>query len=277
MEKVYTVSELKSLIKEASSKNEFKPVLGPEVEVKNKEINDKAYNDAKKISKEHYGKELEAPEIADYEKRDWNKTTLDADFDFEPDKEWKEQQKAHAEGYTSKDEKDNGLEKSGENDGNKKFYKAISDTGKAIAKNKEIDAGTGLKGYRQAEKKPDIFKRNHAYVNESKVKTVFFKKTTFLTENHMISRIPDEFKNEGCVFKMKDKTGNQYLVEWSDNRANILEHEDKQKFNESLNRMKSLFNYDSSDYFRGSKPSERLNESNEGFVKTLDNARKINE
>ena len=277
MEKVYTVSELKSLIKEASSNNEFKPVLGPEVESKNKEINDKAYNDAKKISKEHYGKELEAPEIADYEKRDWNKTTLDADFDFEPDKEWKEQQKARTEGYTSKDEKDNGLEKSGENDGNKKFYKAISDTGKAIAKNKEIDAGTGLKGYRQAEKKPDIFKRNHAYVNESKIKTVFFKKTTFLTENHMISRIPDEFKNEGCVFKMKDKTGNQYLVEWSDNRANILEHEDKQKFNESLNRMKSLFNYDSSDYFRGSKPSERLNESNEGFVKTLDNARKINE
>ena len=90
----------------------------------------------------------------------------------------------------------------------------------------------------------------------------------------MISRIPDDFKNEGTVFRMKDKNGNQYLIEWSDNKANILEHEDKQKFNESLDRMKSLFNYNSGDYFKTSTSSERLNEGNEGFTKTLDNARK---
>ena len=274
MERIYTVSELKSIIREASS-NEFKAKLGPEVESKNKEINDKAYKDAESISKEHYGKKLEAPEIAKYEKRDWNKTPLDADFDFEPDKKWKEQQKAHVEGYDSLDEKENGLEKTGDREDNKEFYDAISKTGKAIAKNKEIDASTGIKGNNQYDRDKDIFKRNHAYMNENKVKTVFFKKTTFLTEEHMISRIPDEFKNEGCTFKMKDKTGNEYLIEWSDNRANIIGHEDKVKFNESLDRMKSLFNYNSGEYFKNTTGSERLNESNDGFTTTLDNARKI--
>ena len=53
METSYTVGELKSLIREASSQ-EFKAKLGPEVESKNKEINDKAYKDAESISKDHY-------------------------------------------------------------------------------------------------------------------------------------------------------------------------------------------------------------------------------
>jgi len=276
MERIYTVSELKSIIKEASS-NEFKAKLGPEVESKNKEINDKAYKDAESISKEHYGKKLEAPEIAKYEKRDWNKTPLDADFDFEPDKKWKEEQKAHVEGYTSKDEQNNGLEKSGDFDDNKEFYKASKELDDKAKTNKEIVNSTGIKSdamYHRPGGK-EYFKREGGYVNENKIKTVFFKKTTFLTEAHMISRIPDEFKNEGCTFKMKDKTGNEYLVEWSDNKANIIGHEDKVKFNESLDRMKNLFNYNSGDYYKNTTGTERLNESNEGFTTTLDNARKI--
>jgi hypothetical protein len=276
MERSYTVSELKSLIREASS-NEFKAKLGPEVKSKNKEINDKAYKDAESISKEHYGKELEAPEIAKYQKRDWNKTTLDADFDFEPDKKWKEEQKAHAEGYSSVDEKENNIEKTGDRKGNEDFYKASKETDDKIKTNKEIINSTGIKSnamYNRPGGK-EYFKREGAYVNENKVKTVFFKKTTFLTEAHMISRIPDEFKNEGCTFKMKDKTGNEYLVEWSDNRPNIIGHEDNVRFNESLERMKNLFNYNSGDYYKNTTGSERLNESNDGFTTTLNNARKI--
>ncbi len=335
METTYTVGELKSLIREASSNQEFKPKLGPEVESKNKEINDKAYKDAEKISKEHYGKNLEAPEISKYEKHDWNKTTLDADFDFEPSKEWKENQKAHVEGYSSKDEKDNGLEKTGDRDSNKDFYEASKETDDKAKKNKEIMNSTGLKsnniynrpggkeyferhgGYVKEARMPvrtiyekvknnsyslreaaialyqegyfkyvpnesqvkEVFRKIQSKIvsesTEKKVKTVFFKKTVFLTEGHMISRIPDEFKNEGCTFKMKDKTGNEYLVEWSDNRANILEHEDKKKFNESIDRMKNLFNYNSGEYFKGTTGAERLNESNDGFTNTLDSARKI--
>ena len=299
METTYTVGELKSLIREASSNQEFKPKLGPDVESKNKEINDKAYKDAEKISKEHYGKKLEAPEISKYEKHDWNKTTLDADFDFDPGKDWKEKQKAHVEGYTSKDEKDNGIEKTGDFEGNKDFYDASKEIDDTAKRNKEIMNSTGLKSnniYNRPGGK-DYFKREGGYVNEKrtpvktifesvkkekvnesndrKVKTVFFKKTTFLTEGHMISRIPDEFKNEGCTFKMKDKTGNEYLIEWSDNRANIIRHEDKKKVNECINRMMNLAKYDSGSYFKNSTSSERLNESNDGFTSTLDNARKI--
>ncbi len=339
METTYTVGELKSLIKEASSNQEFKPVLGPSVESKNKEINDKAYKDAEKISKEHYGKELEAPEISKYEKHDWNKTTLDADFDFEPGDKWKEEQKAHVEGYSSKDEKENGIEKTGDRENNKDFYEASKEVDDKSKRNKEIMNSTGLKSnniYNRPGGK-EYFERHGGYIKEDrlpiqticdyvrsrkytvreaaislhqngympyipseaqvkqlvakygekkpvsesksngdkKVKTVFFKKTTFLTEGHMISRIPDEFKNEGCTFKMKDKTGNEYLIEWSDNRANIIGHEDKAKFNESIDRMKNLFNYKSSDFVKNTSGKERLNESNDAFTKTLDNARKI--
>lgn len=276
MERSYTVSELKSLIREASS-NEFKAKLGPEVESKNKEINDKAYKDAESISKEHYGKKLEAPKVADYEKRDGNRTMLSHEPDFEPDPKWKESRRDMAQGYNSTDEKNNGVEKSGDFEKNKKVYDEIEKTDLDIQKNKETFRKAGL----VARELPDSFsERPNMYVkgkkvNENKIKTVFFKKTTFLTEAHMISRIPDEFKNEGCTFKMKDKTGNEYLVEWSDNRANIIGHEDKVKFNESLDRMKSLFSYNSGEYFKNTTGSERLNESNDGFTTTLDNARKI--
>ena len=74
---------------------------------------------------------------------------------------------------------------------------------------------------------------------------------------------------------MKDNTGNEYLVEWSDNRANILEHEDKKKFNESIDRMKALMGYKSSDYYKNTTASSRLSEENEAFADTLDKARKI--
>ena len=336
METTYTVGELKSLIREASSNQEFEPKLGPEVESKNKEINDKAYKDAEKISQEHYGMKLKAPEISKYEKHDWNKTPLDADFDFEPSKEWKKEQEAHAEGFTSDDEKNNGIEKTGDRENNKEFYKVSKETDDKSKRNKEIMKTVGIRGnhiYHRPGGK-EYFQSHGGYTNENrtpvrticenaksgkytlreaaialyqngyfkyvpnenqvkqviakviplqekketgekKIKTVVFKKTTFLTEGHMISRIPDEFKNEGCTFRMKDKTGNEYLIEWSDNRANILEHEDKQKFNESIDRMKSLFNYNSGEYFKNTTGSERLNESNEGFTKTLDSARKI--
>lgn len=277
MERSYTVSELKSLIREASS-NEFKAKLGPEVESKDKEINDKAYKDAEKISTEHYGKKLEAPEIAKYEKRDGNRTMLSHEPDFEPDEKWKESRRDMANGYNSTAEKNNGIEKAADFDKNKEIYDEIEKTDLEIQKNKEIFRKSGL----VARELPDSFsERPNMYVkgkkvNENKVKTVFFKKTTFLSEEHMISKIPDDFKNEGCTFKMKDKTGNMYLLEWSDNHANILEHEDKQKFNESLDRMKSLFSYNSGEYFKNTTGSERLNESNEGFTNTLDNARKMN-
>ena len=113
------------------------------------------------------------------------------------------------------------------------------------------------------------------YFLNKNIKTVYFKKTTFLTEGHMISRIPDEFKNEGTVFKMKDKTGNSYLIEWSDNRANIIGHENKQGLEDSVNRMRNLMEYKSEDYYGTSTASQRLNEGDETFQQQLNKIRKL--
>lgn len=104
------------------------------------------------------------------------------------------------------------------------------------------------------------------------IKTIYFKKTEFLTEGHMLSRIPDEFKTEGEQFKMKDKTGNTYLVEWKNNKGVIISHNNKQGMNEALNRMKDLYSYSSTD--TNTTLSSRLNED-ANFNSTLNNARKI--
>jgi CRISPR/Cas system-associated protein Cas10 (large subunit of type III CRISPR-Cas system) len=90
-----------------------------------------------------------------------------------------------------------------------------------------------------------------------------------------MSRIPDEFKVEENVFRMKDKTGNTYLLEWKDGKAEIIGHTNKQGMNESIERMKSLFNYKASDYYKGTTTNSRLNEESQAFTDTLDKARKI--
>jgi hypothetical protein len=91
----------------------------------------------------------------------------------------------------------------------------------------------------------------------------------------MKSRIPDEFKVEENVFRMKDKTGNEYLLEWKDGKAEIIDHKNKEGMNESIERMKSLYNFKASDYYKGTSSSSRLTEGNEAFTETLDKMRKI--
>jgi len=293
MEKTLTVKALKRLIAESSS--EFKPVLGPNVEKDNKSINDKAYSDAKKRAKDYdggLGKNV-GGQRAKYEKTDANKTTLDYTPENATD-EYRNRVKAQVKGYTSEAEMNNKIEKAADFSDNENIYNGIKDSGKEIHDSEEDMKKSGL----QAREWPEeIFKKEEMYeskdgfdmrqminrissfengknqINEHKnIKTVFFKKTEFLTEGHMLSRIPDEFKNEGNKFKMKDKTGNEYLVEWRDNKGVILEHNNKQGFNESINRMKDLYSYSSED--TRTTLNSRLNEDND-FNSTLNNARKI--
>lgn len=266
METTYKVSNIKKLIQESSQ--EFKAKLGDNVESEDKKNNDKAYKDAEKMAKDFNGK-FKAPEKAKYEKVDGNRTTVDVRVDFEPSKEYKDRIKAQAEGYTSVDEKENGIEKAGA-EFNDDAWQGIKKAGEKIHKNTDNFGHLGIWGHNMPKDMigyPDLY--------ENKVKTVYFKKTTFLTEDHMISRIPDEFKNEGTVFKMKDKTGNVYLIEWSDNRANIIGHENKQGLEDSVNRMRNLMEYKSEDYYGTSTASQRLNESDETFQKQLNNIRKL--
>ena len=90
----------------------------------------------------------------------------------------------------------------------------------------------------------------------------------------MISRIPDEFKNEGTQFKMKDKHGTEYLVEWSNGKANILTRNHKQRVDETLNAYNKLSSYKGSEY-NISNGSSRLNEDNGEINRMLNIVRQI--
>lgn len=290
MKIVYTVGELKKLVTESS--NEFKAVLGPNVESEDKKNNGKAYDDAKKRAKDYDGG-LEKEMLEDkpkYVKDDTNKTMIDYKIE-NASKEYTDRVKDHALGYTSKKERENGLEKAADFSDGENIYNGIKDSGKKIHDAEKEYKFTKV----QTREKPREYDRNEMYesregfdmrnmidrlrsnvkptVIKEHVKTVYFKKTQFLNEEHMISRIPDEFKNEGEQFKMKDKTGNEYLMEWKDNTANILEHTNKNSGNESINRMKSMFGYKTED--TRTTTSERLNENDEKVADVLNKVRKI--
>ena len=288
MEMTYKVSDIKRLVKESS--NEFKAVLGPNVESEDKKNNGKAYDDAKKRAKDYDGglEHEMLEERPDYEKVDGNGTMLD----YNPEnvsRETKDRWKAQAEGYTSVAEKTNGLAKTGDREGNKNAYDGIKKAGQEMHKNQKEVKRSGLTA---RERDPKIFDKEEMYesregfdmrnmidrfranakapVIKEHVKTVYFKKTAFLSEDHMRSRIPDEFKNEGEQFKMKDKTGNEYLMEWSNGAGVILEHKNKSGMNESLEYMKSLANYSPKD-----AKSSKINENEDAFVNTLNATRKL--
>lgn len=286
----YTVSDLKKLVTESS--NEFKAVLGPGVESENKKNNGKAYDDAKKRAKDYDGgleKEV-GEEKPKYEKLDANKTTIDYKVD-NASKEYKDRVKAQVMGYTSTQEMNNGIEKAGDYSDGENIYNGIKDSGKKIH-----DAEREYKFTKvQTREKPKDYERNEMYeskdgfdmrnmidafranvaptVIKEHVKTVYFKKTTFLSEDHMLSRIPDEFKKEGEQFKMKDKTGNTYLMEWKNNKGTIIGHTNKNGMVESLDRMKSIYNYQTED--TNTTKSYRINEGESSLADTLAKMRKI--
>ena len=277
MEQVLTVKAIKGLIKE--SQQEFKAKLGNGVESGNKTNNGKAYSDAKKRAKDFDGglSDEVGEKKADYKKEDFNKTLMD----YTPDNVTPEYKKRVKKEFVNGDKE------------NEKIYKEFKKSGEEQQKNEKELKKSGL----QAREWPDeVFDKDNMYesrdgfdmrkmlnslnekttrkqFNESHVKTVLFKKTEFLNEAHMISRIPDDFKKNGTSFKMKDKNGSEYLVEWDNNKANIIEHTNKKGMDESISRMKELFDYRPSD--TKTNYSDRLNENDDKFQETLNKMRKI--
>jgi hypothetical protein len=292
MEKTYKVSDFKKLISESS--NEFKPRIGNNVESEDKKNNGKAYKDAEKRAKNFDGELPETPKTGKvkFEKNDANLTTID----YEPenvDDEYKKRVHAQVKGYTSIDEMENGIEKTGDFSNNDNIYKGIKKKGQEIHNNAKEFKKTGLQASKRS---PETFERNEMYeskngfdmrnlintikentveytpvLNENKkLKTIVFKKTAFLTEGHMVSRIPDEFKKNGEQFKMKDKTGAEYIVEWNQNKAYVLSHTDNNKINENFDNFHKLINYK---YSQG-KSKNCLTE-NQGVNKMLEIIRNI--
>lgn len=251
--KVYTLSEFCKVLKESQ---EFKAKKGENVESEDKKNNEKAVNDILKQGKEFDGglsdeKKKENPrDITDY-----NKTTLDNDFAYEPSKEYKDRVKAQVHGFPSvENEKNSKIEEENDSldfEGNKDFYEQNAEKRKKVADARQTDKHAGLKSHNLPK---ETFKDNTLYTNESrKMKRLNFSKTVFLNEAEMMKKIPDDMKIDGNKFYMKDAVGNEYLVECVKDKVindiihtKVVDYKNKEKIDEAFKRMKELYGYKSS-------------------------------
>ena len=251
--KVYTLSEFCRVLKESQ---EFKARKGENVEKEDKKNNEKAVNDILKQGKEFDGglsdeKKKENPrDITDY-----NKTTLDNDFAYEPSKEYKDRVKAQVHGFPSVENEKNSKIKEENNsldfEGNEDFYEQNAEKRKEVADARQSDKHAGLKSHNLPK---ETFKDNTLYTNESKkMKRLNFSKTVFLNEAEMIKKIPDDMKIDGNKFYMKDAVGNEYLVECVKDQVingiihtKVVDYKNQEKIDEAFKRMKELYGYKSS-------------------------------
>ena len=251
--KVYTLSEFCRVLKESQ---EFKARKGENVESEDKKNNEKAVNDILKQGKKFDGglsdkKKKENPrDITDY-----NKTTLDNDFAYEPSKEYKDRVKAQVHGFPSvANEKNSKIKEENDSldfEGNEDFYEQNAEKRKEVADARQTDKHAGLRSHNLPK---ETFKDNTLYTNESKkMKRLNFSKTVFLNESEMMKKIPDDMKIDGNKFYMKDAVGNEYLVECVKDKAiqdlihtKVIDYKNKEKINETFKRMKELYGYKSS-------------------------------
>lgn len=166
LEEYYTIGELLQL-KEESARNEFNPKFGNGAK-RNSSDNDKAVKDiiknAEKLDKD--GHRNDKPVQPRVEFPDYNKTTLDVNFEYEPDDKWKERVQAQVEGYPSVQNKEkNGYDQSLGFDGNKKFY----DARKQMSKDRnDLDTVERESGLKARIKKDEIDYSNKTAFNEAK-------------------------------------------------------------------------------------------------------------
>ena len=265
--KRYTLNELRTLMEE---KSEFKARLGDGVVTNDKKNNKEGVEDILKDTERVSGRRtLKKNDKGGDNVEDYNKTTLDVDFDRDPGKEYKdrvEQLAVYGTPHKLTDEEKDPEKNGGydyENpknifDAQKEKNKRMSDT--------ELELKTsGLKAREQDE---DKFKNNTLFKESKAMKRLHFKNTRFLSEAQLIKKVPEEYKTDGNRFYMRDNTGTDYLVEcrvdkeYNHTTINVLNKINKTELNEQLNRMRNLSNYESGDYFTGTSTESRKTEDN---------------
>lgn len=276
LEEYYTIGEL--LLNETSStKQEFDPKIGSGVESSNKKEQEKAVRDitknAEKLDKD--GRREDKPVKPRVEFPDYNKTTLDVNFEYDPGKEWKDRVEAQAEGYPSVQNKEkNGYDQSLDFEGNKNFYQARKEMSKDRNDLDTIERESGLKA---RIKKDEIDYSNKTAFNEAKqIKRLKFKNTIFLSESQVLSKVPEDYRIDENRFYMQDKTGTDYLIECKADPFGYVHMEitnkfNKQAINEELEKMKRLAGYRYSDDNKkvDSKNIETMSESISSFREKL--------
>lgn len=284
-EKRYTLSELSRTLAE-STKNEFKPTLGPGVVQDDKKNNGKAVNDImKEVDK--YNPKNEKRNAPSENTNDANCTTLDYRYSA-IDTPTKERMKAQEHGYASvENEKNSDADESGADfEGNKKFYNMRKEISDKREEDREANKKAGLKTREEvklSKNKADALKSKTGYVGESKnMKRLHFKNTTFLSEAHMLKKVPDDYKYDGNKFIMKDSVGTEYIVEcrvdpeFKNVEFDIVNKYNTQQITEQLGRMRQLFNYDRSDNSQDTLRENR-EEGTNGFNEALNITRALGE
>jgi len=273
MDRKYNVGDLKRVVREAvEAKNEFEPVFGKNVPKDNKKINDEAYKSIKKET-EAYDGGLGA------ERKKGNSVTPAnnrgmSDLDYDSiSKPFKDKVKSQLKGYPSAE-----AEKQHKNDAFGNAYydsnnlsKDIADHAKEAKKESDKSKTDGLTSSKY---KNEIEKSSESMFESKKITKLQFKHTQFLSEGHMLSKVPDELKVEGKKFIMKDTADNEYLVEWTAKKPNVTKRLNKTQVNEEMNRIKALYGYKSKDYFTTTNSQTRMNENKE-FSDMINKARKL--
>jgi hypothetical protein len=177
-------------------------------------------------------------------------------------------------GYASKDAED---KHKGEPFGNATFddngniYNAAKEHAKLVKQGKDAATEIGLTG--RELNKNEVEKLRTTMGESKKIKMLTFKNTQFISEGHMMTRIPDEYKKEGNRFVMKDSADNQYLVEWHAKEPMVSKKPNMKLVNEQKERMKELWGYKSAEA-KTSTSSFRVQED-KGFNDMVNKARKL--
>lgn len=266
--KRYSISEFCKLLKESQ---DFQPKKGEKVDSENKKNNGKAVSEILKQTKDFDGGIANRPKKENpRDTLDFNKTTLEYDYAYEPSQEYKDRVKAQVHGFPSvKNEENSKIEKenkSADFEGNKNFYKEREKVASIRGERKHKLKTSGLQSKELAKDKDfdDEFKDKTLFTNESKkMKRLHFSKTTFLNEEQMLNKIPNDMKVDGNKFYMKDAVGNEYLIECvKDNiikdyiHTKVVEYTNKEKINEAFNRMKELYSFKSEGNIQNSGKKE---------------------
>lgn len=270
--KRYTISELMEAAKKSAQ--EFEPKFGDGVVDGNKTNNGKAIKDIQKSVSDYDGG-IEVVKRKFDKPADRNKTTIDVRFnEVQPGKEWEDRVEAQVHGFPSvmneenhEDEEDTSVDYSG----NKEFYDWRKDLKQDRQKEEDFKVKAGIAG--KPEKKGALLPTNES----NTLKRLKFKRTIFENAQKAISKVPEEYKTDGNRFIMMDANGTEFLMECTiDKDFGYAKVECKKQLNEKkaedeLDRMRSLYGFNSSDYYTSADKSKEnlsaLHESIESIKK----------
>lgn len=269
IEKYYTLSELLNEV--SNAKQEFKAKIGDGVESSNKKEQDKVVRDitkdAEKIDNPRRSQTDKVLPAA--EPNDWNKSTLDVNFETNASQSYKDRVRAQTLGYPSVHNMNkNDYDPSLDFEGNKDFYE---DRKKMSDRRNTIDTQEREAGLKARMKTDTDYSNKTMFESSLPKKRLVFKNTTFLSEAQVLKAVPEDYRIDNNRFYMQDRTGTDYLVECKADpfgyvHVEIANSLNKQQINEELDKMRQLADYNYSDtYKKVNRECKKVNDLTESL------------